>query len=345
MTALPATPGPAATPLRRGSSPLPVRSAILGLGAFAPDGVLSNADLERMVDTSDRWILERTGVRERRKVGAGETASVIGAAAARRALDQAGNPAVDAILVATSSPDTLFPSTAALVQRRLGLSGQMAMDLSAACSGFVYGLGLADSLVRSGTASRVLVIADEAMTTLIDYKDRATCVLFGDGAGAAVVGAAAEGEGGIVATRMVADGTLSDLIYYGPGEEEGQEDAHVRMAGRGTFRVAIERMSELAEQLSADAGWSLDEVSFVIPHQANLRIVEAIAKRLDFPMERVVYNGDRYGNTSGASIPLALDEAHRQGRLRRGDRLLCLAFGAGATWGGAALEWSLDAPR
>jgi 3-oxoacyl-[acyl-carrier-protein] synthase-3 len=346
MTALPATPGPAATPLRGGPSPLPVRSAVLGVGSFTPEGVLSNADLERMVDTSDRWILERTGVRERHRVAPGETASVLGAAAARAALQDAGGEAPDAILVATSSPDTLFPSTACLVQRRLGMSGQPAFDVSAACSGFVYGLSLADAMVRAGTARRVLVIAAEAMTSLIDYKDRSTCVLFGDGAGAAVVGAASDGAGGgIVATRTGADGNLSDLIYYGPGEQEGQEDDHIRMAGRGTFRVAVERMSELAEQLCADAGWALDEVGFVIPHQANLRIVEAIAKRISFPMARVVYNGDLYGNTSAASIPLALDQAHRAGTLHRGDRLLFLAFGAGATWGGAAVEWGLDGPR
>jgi 3-oxoacyl-[acyl-carrier-protein] synthase-3 len=316
------------------------------MGSFAPAGVLTNADLEQLVDTSDRWILERTGVRERRKVGPGETASVLGTQAAQRALDDAGNPEVDAIVVATTSPDTLFPSTACLVQRRLGLSGQMALDVSAACSGFVYGLTLADSLVRAGTAGRVLVVAAEAMTTLIDYHDRGTCVLFGDGAGAAVVGAAGDGPA-ILATRAAADGGLADLIYYGPGEgeEEGQDEDHVRMAGRGTFRVAVERMSEVAEQLSADAGWALDDVSLVVPHQANLRIVEAIAKRLHFPMDRVVYNGDRFGNTSGASIPLALDEAHREGRLHRGDRLLLLAFGAGATWGGIAVEWALDAPR
>ncbi|HZS14797.1 MAG TPA: beta-ketoacyl-ACP synthase III [Candidatus Dormibacteraeota bacterium] len=344
MTALPATPGPAATPLRDGRSPLPLRSAILGMGSFVPEGVLTNADLERLVDTSDRWILERTGVRERRRVGPGETASVIGEQAARAALRDAGDPAVDAILLATTSPDTLFPSSACLVQRRLGMPGPMAVDLSAACSGFVYGLTLADSMVRAGTARTVLVIAAEAMTTLIDYRDRGTCVLFGDGAGAAVVGGAGDGPG-IVATRALADGALSDLIYYGPGEEEGQEEDHVRMAGRGTFRVAVERMSELAEQLCADAGWTLDEVTHVVPHQANLRIVEAVAKRLDLPMDRVVYNGDRYGNTSGASIPLALDEAHRSGRLHRGDRLLCLAFGSGATWGGAAMEWALDGPR
>jgi 3-oxoacyl-[acyl-carrier-protein] synthase-3 len=191
----------------------------------------------------------------------------------------------------------------------------------------------------------VLVVAAEAMTTLVDYKDRSTCVLFGDGAGAAVVGAAGEDGHGIVATRALADGALADLIYYGPGQDPGQEDDHLRMAGRGTFRVAVERMSEVAGQLCADAGWTLDEVTWVVPHQANLRIIEAIAKRIDLPMARVLYNGDRYGNTSGASIPLALDEAHRGGALHRGDRLLFLAFGSGATWGGVALEWALDAPR
>jgi 3-oxoacyl-[acyl-carrier-protein] synthase III len=343
MTALPATPGPAATPFRGGSAPLPLRSAVLGVGGHVPHGVLTNAELERMVDTSDRWILERTGVRERHRVGEGETASVLGAVAARRALEQAGGD-VDAILVATTTPDTLMPSTTCLVQRRLGLSGQTALDISAACSGFVYGLSLADGMVRSGMARRVLLVAAEAMTTLVDYRDRSTCVLFGDGAGAVVVGAAGDGPG-IVATRTAADGALSDLIYYGHGEDEGQDGDHLRMAGRGTFRVAVERMSELATQLCTDAGWRLDEVSFVVPHQANLRILEAIAKRLDFPMDRVVYNGDRYGNTSGASIPLALDGAYRDGTLHRGDRLLCLAFGAGATWGGVAMEWALDAPR
>jgi 3-oxoacyl-[acyl-carrier-protein] synthase III len=315
------------------------------MGSFVPEGVLTNAELERMVDTSDRWILERTGVRERRRVGAGETASVIGAAAARRALDDAGNPEPDAILLATSSPDTLFPSTACLVQRRLGLPAAMAVDVGAACSGFVYALTLADAMVRAGNARQVLVVAAEAMTTLVDYKDRSTCVLFGDGAGAVVVGAARADGHGIVASRTVADGGLADLIYYGPGEDPGQEEDGVRMAGRGTFRLAVERMSELAGQLCADAGWRLDEVTWVVPHQANLRIVEAIAKRIDFPMDRVVYNGDRFGNTSGASIPLALDEAHRNRLLHRGDRLLFLAFGSGATWGGLAVEWALDPPR
>ena len=316
---------------------------MLSLGSFVPEGRLTNADLEQLVSTSDRWILERTGIRERRRVGAGETASVLGAAAARNALRRAGDPSVDALLLATTSPDTLFPSTACLVQRRLGLSGFPALDISAACSGFVYGLTIADSLVRSGAAQRVLVVAAEAMTSLIDYGDRSTCVLFGDGAGAAVVGGVE--SGGVVATHWAADGGESDLIYYGSGPVAGQESAAVRMAGRGTFRLAVERMVETAERLCASAGWSLSDVDRVVPHQANLRIVEAVAKRLAMPMSRVVFNGDVYGNTSGASIPLALDEAQRDGRLREGDRVLCIAFGAGATWGGVALEWTAPPPR
>ena len=342
MTALPATPGPAPVqPQRPGPIGSP-RSAVLSLGSFAPEQRLTNADLELLVETSDRWILERTGIHERRRVGSGETASVLGAAAARSALARAGDPPVDALLVATSSPDTLFPSTACLVQRRLGLSGFPALDISAACSGFVYALVIADSLVRTGAAQHVLVVATEAMTSLIDYGDRSTCVLFGDGAGAAVVGGV--GSGGIAATHWAADGGESDLLYYGPGSEAGQESDAVRMAGRGTFRLAVERMVETAERLCADAGWSVGDVGWVVPHQANLRIVEAVAKRLAVPMSRVVFNADAYGNTSAASIPLALDEAQRDGRLRVGDRVLSMAFGAGATWGGVALEWTAPSP-
>jgi 3-oxoacyl-[acyl-carrier-protein] synthase-3 len=312
------------------------------MGSFAPEQRLDNAELERIVETSDRWILERTGIAERRRIGTGETASVLGAAAARAALERAGNPHVDALLVATSSPDTLFPSTACLVQRRLGLSGQPALDISAACSGFVYGLALADALVRAGTARHVLVVAAEAMTSLVDYGDRSTCVLFGDGAGAAVLGGCE--RGGLLATHWDADGGEADLIYYGPGAAAGQGAPAVRMAGRGTFRLAVERMCETAERLCAQAGWSLGEVDWVVPHQANLRILETVAKRLALPMERLAFNGDRYGNTSAASIPLALDELWRDGRLRTGDRLLSMAFGAGATWGGVAIEWTAPSP-
>ena len=317
------------------------RAAILGVGAAVPEAVLGNAELEAMVDTSDTWILERTGIRERRRAGEGETTSVLATAAARAALARAGNPPVDLIMVATVTPDTLFPATACLLQRRLGLTGIPALDINAACSGFVYGLAMADSLVRSGRAEHVLLVAAETMTTVVDYSDRATCVLFGDGAGAAFIGA---GPAGLRAVRWGADGREADLIYYGPSPHGDRPDPAVRMAGKGTFKLAVERMVELAEGLCSDAGWTIDDVDWIVPHQANLRIIEAVGKRAGVPSEKVVFNGDRLGNTSAASIPLALADADAAGRFRPGDRLLCLAFGAGATWAGAALEWVTE-PR
>jgi 3-oxoacyl-[acyl-carrier-protein] synthase-3 len=332
-TLAPQTPAPGAQ----------VRAGVLGIGSYFPDGVITNAELEARVETSDTWIMERTGIRERRRMGSGETASTMGAEAARAALERAGNPRVDAILVATASPDTLFPSTACLVQRRLDLGGIPAFDLAAACSGFVYGLVVAESLIRTGRIGTALVIGSEAMTTLVDYADRSTCVLFGDGAGAVVLGTAE--EGGMRAARWGADGGQADLIYFGPPADSPEADPGIRMAGKGTFRLAVERLTEMGQGLCADAGWSVDDVHHVIPHQANLRIVEATAKRLGVGMDRVYFNGDRFGNTSSASIPLALAEADRTGRLRRGDRIISVAFGSGATWGGVALEWSLEPPQ
>ncbi|HET9052021.1 MAG TPA: beta-ketoacyl-ACP synthase III [Candidatus Dormibacteraeota bacterium] len=325
--------------LRRAAAP-----GILGIGAFTPAGRLTNADLEAMVDTSDTWILERTGIRERRRGDATETSSVMGARAAAQALARAGNPEVDLVLTATASPDTLFPSTACLIQRRLGIGGIPAFDLSAACSGFVYALTLAESLIATGRNRRILVVAAESMTSLVDFKDRGTCVLFGDGAGAAVVGVDETGRGGLRAASWGADGGESDLIYFGPPSDGSEGPDAVRMHGKGTFRLAVERMAETAERLCAQAGWAVGDVDHVVPHQANLRIIDAVAKRLGLRPEQLVVNGDMYGNTSAASIPIALAEADATGRLHAGDRVLCVAFGAGLTWGGVALEWSLD-PR
>jgi len=317
-------------------------AAILGIASYVPDEIITNAHLEAMVDTSDAWILERTGIRERRKVASGMTTSMMAAEAGRRAMAAAGVDSVDALIVATVSPDTPLPSTACLVQRRLGMEGIPAFDIAAACAGFVYGAVLARGLIVASGLNRVLVIAGDALTSLIDYKDRSTCVLFGDGAGAAVFGAS--DTGGIEGVHWGADGGGADLIYYGPraGEEEGEDG--LRMHGKGTFRLGVERMAEAANLVCAEAGWDLEDIDLLVPHQANMRIIEAVAKRLDMPLDRVVVNIDRYGNTSGASIPIALAEAVESGRVRQGDRLVFIAFGSGVVWGGIALRWTAPTP-
>jgi 3-oxoacyl-[acyl-carrier-protein] synthase III len=325
------------------SAPSPVTpgatrtAAILGVASYVPDEIITNADLEALVETSDAWILERTGIRERRKVASGMTTSIMAAEAGRRAMAAAGVDSVDALIVATVSPDTPLPSTACLVQRRMGLGGIPAFDIAAACAGFVYGVTIARGLIVSSGMNRVLVIAGDALTSLIDYKDRSTCVLFGDGAGAAVVGVS--DAGGIEGVQWGADGGEADLIYYGPkaGEEAGEDG--LRMYGKGTFRLGVERMAESAREVCAEAGWALEDVDLLVPHQANLRIIEAVAKRLGMPLDRVVINIDRYGNTSGASIPIALSEAVANGRVHQGDRIVCIAFGSGVVWGGIALRW------
>lgn len=315
------------------------RSArILSMGSYLPEAVLTNADMEALVETSNTWILERTGISERHRVGPGETASSMGARAAADALAASGNPVPDAIIVATCSAETRFPSTACLIQQRLGLTGMAAFDINAACSGFIYALSIADAMIRSGGHSAILVVATEALTELVDYTDRGTCVLFGDGAAAAVLGA---GEGGgLRATRTAADGADAGLIYFGsaPGDSGGRRA--IRMSGRGTFRSAVERLSDIATAVCADAGWKSDDVDWFIPHQANLRIIEAAAKRLGVSMDKVIVNVDRVGNTSAASIPIALHEAAASGRLRPGDRVLSVAFGSGITWAGMAVEWT-----
>jgi 3-oxoacyl-[acyl-carrier-protein] synthase-3 len=328
----------APTPAPSKTTPGAVRTAaILSVASYVPDEIITNAHLEAMVDTSDAWILERTGIRERRKVASGMTTSIMAAEAGRRAMAAAGVDSVDALIVATVSPDTPLPSTACLVQRRMGLGGIPAFDIAAACAGFVYGVTIARGLIVSSGMNRVLVIAGDALTSLIDYKDRSTCVLFGDGAGAAVVGIS--DAGGIESVQWGADGDEADLIYYGPkaGEEDGENG--LRMYGKGTFRLGVERMAEAAREVCAEAGWALEDVDLLVPHQANLRIIEAVAKRLNLPLDRVVINIDRYGNTSGASIPIALAEAVTTGRMRQGDRVVCIAFGSGVVWGGLALRW------
>lgn len=314
-------------------------AAIAGVGAYVPEGTITNADLEQMVDTSDTWIMERTGIRSRHRIGSGETSAQMGAKAARQAMAMAGVETVDLIICATASPDTLVPATACLIQRELGLFGMPAFDINAACSGYVYAMHVADSLVCSGAAATVLVVATEALTRLVDYADRSTCILFGDGAGASVV--VASEKAGIRAARWGADGSQASMIYYGPAQE-AQDDLRdgVRMAGRDTFKLAVDRLSSMTKGLIAACNWDVNEVNHFIPHQANIRIIEAAAKRLGVSMERVIVNIEHTGNTSSASIPLAMAEAHAKGLLKAGDRIVCVAFGAGVTWGGLALEWS-----
>lgn len=324
-----------------GTAP-PAGAAILSTGVHLPDGIITNAHLEAMVDTSDTWILERTGIRERHRAGSGETASEMGAAAARQALHASGNPVPDVLIAATCSADTRLPATACLIQRQLGLTGMPAFDLNAACSGYVYGLALADSMIRSGAADHVLVVATEALTTLIDYGDRATCVLFGDAAGASVVGRSTDGAG-LRAVQWGADGGEAHLIYYGPPRADPQGAEALRMSGTGTYRVAVERLCATAESLCAAAGWQPSDIDWLIPHQANARIIESAARRLGVSMDHVFLNVDSVGNTSAASVPLALHDAAQRGVLRPGQRVLSVAFGSGTTWGGFATEWTASA--
>ncbi len=330
---LPST-GPATPPSR-----LLRHASVSGVGAYLPETVITNADLEKRVETSDTWILERTGIRTRHQIGSGETVVDMSVKAARIALEMAGADSVDAIVCATCSPDTLVPSSACLIQRELNMPGIPAFDVNAACSGYVYGMQVATTLVSSGAYDRVLLVTAEAMTRIVDYHDRSTCVLFGDGAGASVI--SVSDTPGVHNITLGADGGQAEIIYYGPKQDEPETDDWLRMAGRGTYRLAVDRLCAMTQEVAAGSGWSLEDVDWFVPHQANLRIIESAAKRLGAPMEKVIVNVDSVGNTSAASIALALAEAHASGRIKKGDRIVCVAFGAGATWGGVGLEWSV----
>jgi len=324
-----------------------VRARIAGTGSYVPKRVLSNADLERMVATSDAWIVERTGIRERRIAAPGEACSDLGTAAAERALEAAGVAAadVDMVLVATCTGDYPLPSTACLVQHRLGAARAAACDLSAACCGFIYALAVGEAYVKTG-ARHVLVIGAEVMSLLTDWTDRNTCVLFGDGAGAVVLSPADDGRG-ILSAHLHSDGSLWDLICVPgggsrmpPSEKmlaEGLQ--YLKMKGNETFKVAVKTLEEGAREALSANNLSVEDLALYVPHQANIRIIKAVANRLGLPMEKVVLNLDRYGNTSAASIPLALDEAVRAGRVKPGDALLMEAFGAGLTWASAVIRW------
>lgn len=321
---------------------------IVGTGMCVPPKVVTNSDLARMVETSDEWIISRTGIRERRVVHESQASSDIGAVAATEALQRAslGAEDVDLIILATLSPDMLCPSTACIVQERIGAKRAAAFDISAACSGFIYGLSVARGAIVSGEASTVLVIGAEVTSKFVDWKDRGTCILFGDGAGAAVVRASADGRG-ILGTVLGSDGGKAWMIDIpGGGSRMPASEASVagrqhflRVKGQDVFKAGVRAMTKTVREVLKKCDVSQDEVSLFIPHQANRRIVEAIVDALDFPMERVFLNLEKYGNTSAASIPMAMHEAVLAGRLKPGDVVCAVTFGSGLTWGAAVIRW------
>jgi 3-oxoacyl-[acyl-carrier-protein] synthase-3 len=315
-------------------------SGILGSGSYLPQRVITNAELAQRVDTSDEWIRTRTGIRQRHVAAADETTCDMAEQAARRAIESAGIAAtdLDLIVVATSTPDLIYPSTACLLQRRLGIrNGAAAFDVQAVCSGFIYATAVADSFIRMGSAHCALVVGADMNSRILDWNDRATCVLFGDGAGAVILGATE--VPGIYLTRLHADGHYAEMLQVPSGVSRPTGDAHIRMHGQEVFKFAVNVMGDLVIEALAAAGFDAGQVDWLVPHQANERIIAATARRLGMGMDRVIMTLDRHGNTSGASIPLALDEGIRDGRIRRGQLLLLEAVGGGFTWGSVLLRF------
>jgi len=317
---------------------------IAGIGSFLPEKVVKNTDLEKVMDTSDEWIQERTGIKRRHIVADDEFTSSIGVAAARRAMDDAGvGPEdIDLIVVGTCTPDKVFPSTACIIQHALGVKGSAAFDVNAACSGFLYGLDLANRYIKTGGAKTALVIGAETLSRITNWEDRGTAVLFGDGAGCVVL--QASDEPGILATHIHADGQFEDLLQVRSGISVGYDktragEAFIEMNGNAVFKRAVATFDAIARETVADLDGDLGDIDWFVPHQANMRIIKAAAKKLGMPMERVIATVDEHANTSGASIPLALDQAVKDGRIKRGDTLLFAAFGAGFTWGSAMVKY------
>ena len=322
-----------------------IHSRIAGTGSYLPEKVVTNDDLSKVVDTSDEWIRTRTGIRQRHVAADGQTSSDMGHQAALKAIEAAGiEPSeIDLIVVGTTTPDYVFPSTACLIQQKLGVPGCPAFDVNAACSGFLFALSVADQFIRTGSARTVLVVGVETLTRMVDWTDRTTCVLFGDGAGAVVL--KADADTGILSTHLHADGNKRDLLCCPVGVSAGFDNSlpnagvRITMAGNEVFKHAVKALDSVVDEALEANGLDKSNLDWLIPHQANLRIIEATAKRLDMPMERVIVTVDRHGNTSAGSVPLALDEAVRSGRVQRGQLLLLEAFGGGFTWGSALVRY------
>ena len=313
---------------------------VLGVGSALPKRQVTNDELASQVDTSDEWIVARTGIRSRYVAGDGETTASLATDAARRALEHAEVAAseIDLIVLATATPDQTFPSSATKVQAALGIGDCIAFDVHAVCTGFLYALSVADSMLRAGNAQKALVIGAETFSRILDWEDRATCVLFGDGAGALIL-SAEETEGGILATKLHADGRHNDLLFVDGGPSTTGTVGKLRMKGREVFRHAVVNLADVLTEVLADAGLSAADVDWVVPHQANARILDATAKKLGLPSEKVVMTVDRHANTSAASVPLAFDTAVKDGRIKRGDIVVLEAMGGGFTWGAAALRY------
>jgi 3-oxoacyl-[acyl-carrier-protein] synthase-3 len=322
-----------------------VRSVILGVGGYLPEKVLTNAELSQMVDTSDDWITQRTGIKERRIAAKGELTSDLAAAAARAALGNAGTDVadIDMIVLATSTPDNTFPASAVTVQEKLGMTHGAAFDVQAVCSGFVFGLTQADALIKAGQAKKILVIGAETFSRILDWTDRGTCVLFGDGAGAVVLSAESQpggrGDRGIVTSHLRSDGRYKEMLFVDGGPSSTGTVGHLRMEGREVFRHAVSMITDVIDAAFAASGYSAADVDWFVPHQANVRIIDASAKKLGIDPARVVRTVDRHGNTSAASIPLALSVASADGRIKKGDLVLLESMGGGFTWGATLVRW------
>ena len=325
-----------------------MRAGILGTGHSYPEGILTNAELEKMVDTSDEWITTRTGIKQRRKAAPGEYTSLFAVRAGRQAIERAGlQPSdIDLILCATVTPDQILPSTGCIIQAELGSNKAAAMDLVAACSGFLYGVTVANTMIRTGQSKYALVIGAEILTQYVDYTDRQTCVLFGDGAGAAVLGAV-NGDRGILAARIRSDGRYEEQLYSPGGgtrrppsaDTLAAGDHFFKMKGNELFKVAVRSMADISREVLEEAGVSAEDVKLFIPHQANQRITDAVANKLNVESDRVYSNISMHGNTSSASIPIGLDECVEAGRINDGDLVLLASFGGGVTWGGVLMRW------